>query len=94
MNFHGILLSLGLWQLYFVILDIIGFIELLMVGQLKLEIIFTKIFFMNNFVLELNILWAAHQVHHSSEDYNLTTALRQSMIMKFGNWVRILEFSN
>ena len=49
---------------------------------------------MNNFVLELNILWAAHQVHHSSEDYNLTTALRQSMIMKFGNWVRILEFSN
>merc|ERR1711992_7401 len=35
---------------------------------------------------ELNILWAAHQVHHSSEDYNLTTALRQSMIMKFGNW--------
>ena len=44
---------------------------------------------MNNFVLELNILWAAHQVHHSSEDYNLTTALRQSMIMKFGNWVRI-----
>jgi len=35
---------------------------------------------------ELNILWAAHQVHHSSEDYNLTTAFRQSMIMKFGNW--------
>lgn len=35
---------------------------------------------------EINILWAAHQVHHSSEDYNLTTALRQSMIMKFGNW--------
>ena len=37
-------------------------------------------------LLELNILWAAHQVHHSSEDYNLTTAFRQSMIMKFGNW--------
>ena len=65
-----------------------------MVGQLKLEIIFPKKIFMNNFVLALNILWAAHQVHHSSEDYNLTTALRQSMIMKFGNWVRILEFSN
>jgi len=27
---------------------------------------------------ELNILWAAHVVHHSSEEYNLTTALRQS----------------
>ena len=36
--------------------------------------------------LEINILWAAHQVHHSAEDYNLTTAFRQSMIMKFANW--------
>ena len=35
---------------------------------------------------EINILWAAHQVHHSAEDYNLTTAFRQSMIMKFANW--------
>ena len=95
MNFHGILLLLGLWQLYFAILDIIGFIGLLMVGQLKLEIIFTKKKLYEYFCfIELNILWAAHQVHHSSEDYNLTTALRQSMIMKFGNWVRILEFSN
>ena len=31
-------------------------------------------------------MWAAHQVHHSAEDYNLTTAFRQSMIMKFANW--------
>ena len=28
---------------------------------------------------EVNIAWGAHQVHHSSEDYNLTTALRQSV---------------
>ena len=27
---------------------------------------------------EVNILWAAHVVHHSSEEYNLTTALRQT----------------
>lgn len=27
---------------------------------------------------EMSILWAAHVVHHSSEDYNLTTALRQT----------------
>ena len=26
---------------------------------------------------EVHILWAAHVVHHSSEDYNLSTALRQ-----------------
>ncbi|WJG09378.1 sterol desaturase family protein [Aliiglaciecola sp. LCG003] len=27
---------------------------------------------------EMSIFWAGHVVHHSSEDYNLTTALRQS----------------
>ncbi len=27
---------------------------------------------------EVNLLWAAHVVHHQSEDYNLTTALRQT----------------
>jgi alkylglycerol monooxygenase len=35
---------------------------------------------------EINLLWAAHQVHHSSEDYNLTTALRQSFVQKFTTW--------
>ena len=28
----------------------------------------------------VNALWAAHIVHHQSEEYNLTTALRQSML--------------
>jgi alkylglycerol monooxygenase len=27
---------------------------------------------------EVNVLWAAHVVHHQSEDYNLSTALRQT----------------
>ncbi|XP_065174665.1 alkylglycerol monooxygenase-like [Sycon ciliatum] len=36
---------------------------------------------------EINFLWAAHQVHHSSESYNLTTALRQSMFQGFFFWV-------
>ena len=27
---------------------------------------------------EMSLLWAAHVVHHSSEEYNLTTALRQT----------------
>ncbi|WP_267226549.1 sterol desaturase family protein [Dyella silvae] len=27
---------------------------------------------------EVNLLWAAHVVHHQSEDYNLSTALRQT----------------
>ncbi|XP_067686163.1 alkylglycerol monooxygenase-like [Haliotis asinina] len=36
---------------------------------------------------EVNLLWAGHQAHHSSEDYNLTTALRQSAILKYFTWV-------
>lgn len=32
---------------------------------------------------EINFLWAAHQVHHSSEEYNLTTALRQSVFQGY-----------
>ena len=28
-------------------------------------------------------MWAAHQTHHSSEYYNLSTALRQSMWHKY-----------
>ncbi|XP_059089893.1 alkylglycerol monooxygenase-like [Tigriopus californicus] len=35
---------------------------------------------------ELNILWASHQVHHSSEEFNLTTALRQPFMKAFQSW--------
>ncbi|XP_022601894.1 alkylglycerol monooxygenase [Seriola dumerili] len=36
---------------------------------------------------EVSFLWAAHQVHHSSEYYNLTTALRQSVTQQFTSWI-------
>ncbi|KAM3928826.1 alkylglycerol monooxygenase [Leptodactylus fuscus] len=36
---------------------------------------------------EVNIVWAGHQTHHSSEDYNLTTALRQSFLQKYFSWM-------
>ncbi|XP_072506917.1 alkylglycerol monooxygenase isoform X2 [Notamacropus eugenii] len=36
---------------------------------------------------EVNIMWAAHQTHHSSEDYNLSTALRQSAFQTYTSWV-------
>lgn len=32
---------------------------------------------------EMNLAWAGHQVHHSSEFYNLTTALRQSVLQAY-----------
>jgi alkylglycerol monooxygenase len=35
---------------------------------------------------EVNFLWAAHVVHHSSEDYNLAVALRQSVFTAFTGW--------
>lgn len=35
---------------------------------------------------EVNLLWAAHQVHHSSEYFNLTTALRQTATGAFTTW--------
>ncbi|XP_035234027.1 alkylglycerol monooxygenase-like [Stegodyphus dumicola] len=42
---------------------------------------------------EINILWAAHQVHHSSEDYNLSTALRQSVLQNYSVWVFYLPMA-
>lgn len=36
---------------------------------------------------EVRALWAIHVVHHSSERYNLSTALRQPVADVFGVWV-------
>jgi alkylglycerol monooxygenase len=36
---------------------------------------------------EISVLWAAHAVHHQSEDYNLSTALRQTSSSFLFGWV-------
>ncbi|KAJ3398975.1 hypothetical protein HDU80_008399 [Chytriomyces hyalinus] len=36
---------------------------------------------------ELNIGWGSHVTHHNSQDYNLSTALRQSLTQGFFTWV-------
>ncbi|MDH5502295.1 MAG: sterol desaturase family protein, partial [Gammaproteobacteria bacterium] len=36
---------------------------------------------------EISILWAAHAVHHQSEDYNLSTALRQTSTGFIFSWI-------
>ena len=36
---------------------------------------------------EFSILWAAHAVHHQSEDYNLSTALRQTSTGFLFGWI-------
>jgi len=42
---------------------------------------------------EVNILWAGHVVHHSSEEYNLTVALRQSSLHGLFTWVFYLPLA-
>lgn len=36
---------------------------------------------------EVNLLWAAHVVHHQSEEYNLSTALRQTSSGALLGWI-------
>ena len=42
---------------------------------------------------EINALWAAHIVHHQSEDYNLSVALRQSWFQGWFSWVFYLPLA-
>ncbi len=42
---------------------------------------------------EINFLWGAHVGHHQSEDYNLTTALRQSAFQYAFSWVFYLPLA-
>lgn len=42
---------------------------------------------------EVHILWAQHQVHHSSEDYNLAVGLRQSVLQGWCGFVFYLPLA-
>ncbi|XP_058152908.1 alkylglycerol monooxygenase isoform X2 [Dasypus novemcinctus] len=42
---------------------------------------------------EINIMWAGHQTHHSSEYYNLSTALRQSILQIYTSWIFYLPLA-
>ena len=42
---------------------------------------------------EVNLLWAAHGVHHSSEEYNLSTALRQTATGHLFGWIFYLPLA-
>jgi len=44
-------------------------------------------YWMHRYSHEVNILWAGHVVHHSSEEYNLTVALRQSSLHGLMSWL-------
>ncbi|WP_339488884.1 sterol desaturase family protein [Pseudomonas sp. EL_65y_Pfl2_R95] len=42
---------------------------------------------------ERSVLWAAHSVHHQSEEYNLTTALRQTSTGFLFGWIFYLPMA-
>lgn len=42
---------------------------------------------------EVNLLWAAHVVHHQSEDLNLAVALRQAVFQPLLSWVFYLPLA-
>lgn len=42
---------------------------------------------------ERNVLWAAHSVHHQSEEYNLSTALRQTSTGFLFGWIFYLPMA-
>lgn len=42
---------------------------------------------------QINALWAAHIVHHQSEEYNLTVALRQSWFQSGFSWIFYLPLA-
>uniref|UniRef100_A0A665SVB6 Alkylglycerol monooxygenase n=1 Tax=Echeneis naucrates TaxID=173247 RepID=A0A665SVB6_ECHNA len=50
-------------------------------------------YWVHRFAHEVAFLWAAHQVHHSSEYYNLSTALRQSLTQQFASWIFYLPMA-
>ena len=44
-------------------------------------------YWFHRFSHEVSLLWAAHAVHHQSEDYNLSTALRQTSTGFLFGWI-------
>lgn len=50
-------------------------------------------YFHHRFGHEVNVLWAGHVVHHSSEYFNLSTALRQPSSTTFVSWMFYLPLA-
>lgn len=68
-------------SLYAIIIDSVAMISWPQgwVAWLAAFVIYDFLYYWNHRLgHEISVLWAAHVVHHSSEEYNLTTALRQT----------------
>ena len=82
---------------YALVVDQVAVIE----WDLKNPAVWVLAFFMYDFFYywahrsghEVNLLWASHVVHHSSEEFNLSTALRQSWTNQVYYWVFYLPMA-
>lgn len=91
----GLAKSLVPFTLYYVALDYIALVNLpneWWVWVLAFVVYDLCYYWSHRMGHEVNILWAAHVVHHSSEDYNLTTALRQTS-GSFLGWIFYLPMA-
>ncbi len=50
-------------------------------------------YFLHRLGHTLNITWASHVIHHQSEDYNLSTALRQTSIPSVLAWLCLIPMA-
>jgi sterol desaturase/sphingolipid hydroxylase (fatty acid hydroxylase superfamily) len=50
-------------------------------------------YWFHRFSHEVNVGWAAHVVHHQSEEYNLTVALRQGALQPAISWIFYLPLA-
>lgn len=48
-------------------------------------------YWLHRFSHQMNFMWAAHSIHHSGENFNYSTALRQSAFQPFvGLWISLI----
>lgn len=50
-------------------------------------------YWFHRFAHEYHVVWAGHSVHHSGEDYNLPTALRQGALQPVFSWIFYLPLA-
>jgi len=77
----GVMKNLAPFTIYILLYENFALFELKKIAWVWLAvfILYDFLYYWNHrFGHEMSFFWAAHVVHHSSEEYNLTTALRQS----------------
>jgi alkylglycerol monooxygenase len=52
-----------------------------------------RLLFYFTYFIEINLFWATHQTHHSAENYNLSTALRQGFLQPYFSWIFYLPLA-